>query len=85
MFGGNNMKKITAVLLFAFGFSVYAQEHNHEEHKMSPQVHRCMKVMEEPEYMTEMFTYMLQNKEAMKEMLNKNPDLKKQLEDLVKQ
>jgi hypothetical protein len=28
---------------------------------------------------------MLQNKEAMKEMLNKNPDLKKQLEELVKQ
>jgi hypothetical protein len=41
------MKKLIALSLLALSHLVYAQTGQHE-HRMSPQVHRCMKVMDDP-------------------------------------
>ncbi len=78
------MRKLTVLSLLILGSFVYAQT-DHHEHRMSPQVHRCMKVMEDPKYMEEMMRYMLQNqKEMMKRMFEKNPDMKKMMEEVLK-
>ena len=56
------MKRLIAFSFLALSPLVYAQTGQHE-HRMSPQVHRCMKVMDDPKYMEEMLEYMLQKRE----------------------
>jgi hypothetical protein len=51
---------------------------------MSPQVHRCMKVMDDPKYMEEMLEYMLQKKEEMKKILENNHKIRKHMEEVLK-
>jgi len=77
------MKKLITLSLLALSPLVYAQTEQHE-HRMSPQVHRCMKVMDDPKYMEEMLEYMLQKREEMKKILENNPKIRKQMEELLK-
>jgi len=77
------MKKPIALSLLVLSPLVYAQTEQHE-HRMSPQVHRCMKVMDDPKYMEEMLEYMLQKKEEMKKILQNNPKIRKYMEELLK-
>jgi hypothetical protein len=77
------MKKLIAFSLLVLSPLVYAQTEQHE-HRMSPQVHRCMKVMDDPKYMEEMLEYMFQKKDEMKKILENNPKIRKQMEELLK-
>jgi hypothetical protein len=77
------MKKLFALSLLVLSPLVYAQTEQHE-HRMSPQVHRCMKVMDDPKYMEEMLEYMLQKKDEMKRILENNPKIRKHMEEVLK-
>jgi hypothetical protein len=77
------MKKLIAFSLLVLSPLIYAQTGQHE-HRMSPQVHRCMKVMDDPKYMEEMLEYMFQRKEEMKRILENNPKIRKHMEELLK-
>jgi hypothetical protein len=77
------MKKLIAFSLLALSPLVYAQTEHHE-HRMSPQVHRCMKVMDDPKYMEEMLEYMFQKKEEIKKILQNNPKIRKHMEEVLK-
>lgn len=43
-----------------------------------------MKVMDDPKYMEEMLEYMFQKKEEMKKILQNNPKIRKQMEEVLK-
>jgi hypothetical protein len=77
------MKKQIALSLLALSPLVYARTEQHE-HRMSPQVHRCMEVMDDPKYMEEMLEYMFQKKDEMKRILENNPKIRKQMEEVLK-
>ena len=78
------MKKVSVSSLLFFALLSYAQQDLVHQHQMSPQVHRCMKVMDDPKHMEEMVRYMFQKREAMKKIMENNPDIKKQMEELIK-
>jgi hypothetical protein len=77
------MKKPISLSLLVLSPLVYAQTGQHE-HRISPQVHRCMKVMDDPKYMEEMLEYMFQKKDEMKKILENNPKIRKQMEEVLK-
>jgi len=83
------MVKVLSFLAFlALVVSVliaYAQQSQDHHHRMSPQVHRCMKVMEDPKHMEEMMRYMMQERrEMMKQMFERNSDMKKMMEEMLR-
>ncbi|WP_333784792.1 hypothetical protein [Thermocrinis sp.] len=78
------VKVLSLLALFVFVLVAYAQQSQDHHHRMSPQVHRCMKVMDDPKYMEEMLEYMLQKREEVKKILEKNPNIRKYMEDALK-
>ncbi|WP_448587753.1 hypothetical protein [Thermocrinis sp.] len=73
------------LILLSITLVAYAQQERHDHHhRMSPQVHRCMKVMDDPKYMEEMIAYMLQKREEMRKILERNPEIRKHMEELIK-